>query len=76
MGGSISRMAKRTLLATIRVRCQAFSKEERSRILDQFTGVAGHHRKDGIRLMLNPRTLSGRSVPQRDGACYDEVVRA
>ena len=38
MGGSISRMAKRTLLATIRDRCQALSKEERSRILDEFTG--------------------------------------
>ena len=68
MGGSISRMAKRTLLATIRDRCQAFPNEERSRILDEFTRVAGHHRKDGIRLLLNPRTASGRSVPQKDGA--------
>ena len=25
---------------------------------------------------LNPRTTSGRFVPQRDGACYDEAVRA
>ena len=69
-------MAKRALLATTRDRCQSFSKEERSRILDEFTGVAGHHRKDGIRLLLSPRTASGRSVPQRDGACYDEAVRA
>ena len=76
MGGSISRMAKRALLATIRDRCQAFSREDRNRILDEFTGVAGHHRKYGIRLLLNPRTASGRSVPQRDGACYDETVRA
>ena len=69
-------MAKRTLLATIRDRCQAFSKEERSRILDEFTGVAGHHRKFGIWLLLNPRAASERSVLQRDGACYDEAVRA
>ena len=76
MGGSISRMAKRTFLATIRDRCPAFSKEERSRILDEFTGVAGHHHKDGIRPLLNPKTASGRLVPQRDGACYDEAIRA
>ena len=75
MGGSLSRMANRKLQATIRDRFQAFSKEERSHILDEFTGVAGHHCKDGIRLLLNPRTVSGRSVSQKDGASGNEAVR-
>ena len=43
-------MAERELLATIRDRYQAFSREDKSRILDDFTAVAGHHRKHGIRL--------------------------
>ena len=32
-------------------RYQAFSREDKSRILDEFTAVAGHHRKHGIRLL-------------------------
>ena len=50
LAGSISRMAERELLATLRDRYQAFSKEDKSRILDDFTAVAGHHHKHGIRL--------------------------
>ena len=49
--GSISRMAKQELLATTRDRYQAFSKVDNSRNLSEFTAVADHHRKHGIRLL-------------------------
>ena len=44
-------MAKQELLATIRDRYRASSKGEKSRILDEFIAVTGHHRKHGIRLL-------------------------
>ena len=44
-------MAKQELLATIRDRYRASSKREKSRILDEFIAVTGHHRKHGIRLL-------------------------
>ena len=51
VGGGISKMAKQELLATIRNRYQASSRKEKSRILDEFIAVTGHHRKHGIRLL-------------------------
>ena len=44
MGGGISRMAKRELLATLRDRYRNSSKRDKSRILDEFIAVTGHHR--------------------------------
>ena len=44
-------MAKQELLATIRGRYRESSKKDKSRILDEFVAVTGHHRKHGIRLL-------------------------
>ena len=41
MGGGISKMAKQELLAIIRDRYRASSKQEKSRILDEFIAVTG-----------------------------------
>ena len=76
MGAGISKMAKQELLATIRGRYRASSKREKSRILDEFIAVAGHHRKHGIRLLgqsgddgaQQPAVKKGRRI-------YDEAVR-
>ena len=54
MGGDISKMAKRELVATIRDRYQQSSKKEKGRILDEFTTITGHHRKHSIRLLTQP----------------------
>ncbi len=51
MGGGISKMAKRELLATLRDRYRSSSKKDKSRILDEFIAITGHHRKHGIRLL-------------------------
>ena len=69
-------MAKQELLATIRGRYRASSKREKSRILDEFIAVTGHHRKHGIRLLRQsgddgeqqPAVKKGRRI-------YDEAVR-
>ena len=75
MGGGISKMAKQELLATIRDRSRASSKKDKSRILDEFIAVTGHHREHGIRLLGRldddedtPRLARGQRI-------YDEAVR-
>ena len=68
-------MAKQELLATIRDRYRASSKREKSRILDEFIAVTGHHRKHGIRL-LGQSGDDGEQQPAVKGRrIYDEAVR-
>ena len=62
-------MAKRELLATLRDRYRSSSKKEKSRILDEFIAITGHHRKHGIRLLGQldnnedtPRPARGRRI--------------
>ena len=47
-------MAKPELLASIQDRYHGSSKKDKSRILDEFIAVTGHHRKHGIRLLEQP----------------------
>ena len=76
MGGGISKMAKQELLAAIRDRYRASSKREKSRILDEFIAVTGHHRKHGIRL-LGQSDDDGEQQPaaKKGRRIYDETVR-
>ena len=67
-------MAKRELLVTLRDRYRSSSKKDKSRILDEFIAVTGHHRKHGIRLLGQldeddevPRQARGQRI-------YDEAV--
>ena len=67
-------MAKRELLVTLRDRYRSPSKKDKSRILDEFIAVTGHHRKHGIRLLGQldeddevPRQARGQRI-------YDEAV--
>ena len=69
-------MAKRELLATLRDRYRSSSKGDKSRILDEFIAVTGHHRKHGIRLLGQldddedtPRVTRGQRI-------YDAAIRA
>ncbi len=75
MGRGISKVAKRELLATLRDRYRCSSKKDKSRILDEFIAVTGHHRKHGIRLVgkLDDREDTPRLVKRR--RIYDEAVR-
>ena len=75
MAGGISRMAKQELLATIRERYRTSSRRKKSRILDEFIAVTGHHRKHGIRLLGQPGN-TGEAAPEvKSQRIYDEAVR-
>ena len=69
-------MAKQELLATIRDHYRTSSKREKSRILDEFIAVTGHHRKHGIRL-LGQSSDDGEQQPaaKKGRRIYDESVR-
>ena len=69
-------MAKQELLATIRDRNRASSKQDQSRILDEFIAVTGHHRKHGIRLLGKLDDDEGATHSVRGRRIYDEAVRA
>ena len=69
-------MAKQELLATIRDRYWASSKKDKSRILDEFIAVTGHHRKHGIRLLGKLDDDEGTTHSVRGRRIYDEAVRA
>ena len=69
-------MAKQELLATIRDRYRASSKREKSRILDEFIAVTGHHCKHGIRLRGKLVDDEGTTHSVRGRRTYDEAVRA
>ena len=54
-------MAKQELLASIQHRYQGYAKRDKSRILDEFIAVTGHHRKHGIRLLSQREDVSGKT---------------
>ena len=68
-------MSKQELLATIRDRYRECSKKDKSRILDEFIAVTGHHRKHGIRLLGQLGGVEDAPRPVRGRRIYDEAVR-
>ena len=68
-------MAKQELPETIRDRYQASSRKEKSRILDEFIAVTGHHRKHGIRLLGRPVGGEDQGSVIKGRRIYDEAVR-
>ena len=75
MAGGMSRVARRELLASLQERLQGSSKKHKGRILDEFIAVTGHHRKHGIRLLVQSGD-AGDHVPGVKGRrIYDEAVR-
>ena len=67
-------MAKEELLAQIRDRYREPSKKDKSRILDEFIAVSGHHRKHGIRLLGQLGSGEDAPRPVRGRHIYDEAV--
>lgn len=62
------------LLAAVAVRYRESSRAEKTRILDEFAAVTGHHRKHAVRLLRScPSDRHSASRPQR--RLYDEAVR-
>ena len=68
-------MAKQELLAAIRERYRGASKRDKTRILDDFITVTGHHRKHGIRLLAQFEEGGKRAGVPRGRRTYDDAVR-
>lgn len=66
-------VTRKELIAAIGVRYRVSARAARPKILDEFVGVTGYHRKHAIRVLTRePR--SGRQKRSRD-RLYDEAVR-
>ena len=63
-------MAKRELLATIRDRYLSSSKMDKSRILDEFIAITGHHRKHASGCLGNLTTMKAPRVPWEAGCQF------
>ena len=74
MGGGVNKTAKRELLETLRDRYRSSFKKDKSRILDEFIAVTGHHRKHGIRLLGKLDDDEGTPRPARGRRIYDDAV--
>ena len=68
-------MAKQELLTAIRERYRRSSKRDKTRILDEFITVTGHHRKHGIRLLARSEEDGKKADVPRGGRVYDDAVR-
>ena len=68
-------MAKQELLAAIRERYRGSSKRDKTRILNEFITVTGHHRKHGIRLLAQSGEGGKKDGEPRGRRIYDEVVQ-
>ncbi len=64
---------RKELIEAVGARYREASPSERTRILDEFVALTGHHRKHAIRV-LRSRAMVERSRPARDRV-YDEAVR-
>ena len=77
MAGSMSRMAKQELLAAIPERYRGSPKQDKTRILDEFITVTGHHRKHGIRLLAQSGEGDRKAVvPRGRRISHDAVCEA
>ena len=66
--------SKREYLARIKDRYRHASKEGKTRILDEFSAVCGHHRKHAIRL-LNKDGRTRKKKPGRPSKYGPEEIR-
>jgi len=51
MGRKISGETRAELVEALRERYQAGSRAEKTRILEEFVAISGHHRKSAIRVL-------------------------
>lgn len=72
--GRISMATRHELLAALVGRYAASSREQRGRILDEFTAVSGLHRKHAMRLLRAGRP-EGRTGARPERRLYKEAVR-
>src|SRR5436305_1558360 len=74
MSTKISKPTKRELLEAFHERYRTSSKNEKTRILDEFVALAGCHRKHAVRLLTGASPLS-HDGPTSSRQIYSEAVR-
>jgi hypothetical protein len=74
MGTKISKQTRRELLQALRERYRNASKIDKSKILDEFLGITGRHRKYAIRLLTRPEPVMS-DQPKLGRPVYSEAVR-
>lgn len=66
----MSPRSKRDMLGAVQPRYQKASREEKSRILDEFCATTGYHRKYAIHLLNSPLEEVSQLRPRRRGHTY------
>ena len=56
-------------------KCNCSTRKDKSRILDEFISITGHHRKHGIRLPGKTDAVGEKPPTFNDKRTYDETVR-
>src|SRR5215211_1972059 len=72
--GQISMATRDELVAALARRYAASSRDERGRILDEFTAITGLHRKHAMRLLRHGRS-ERRTGMRPERRLYNEAVR-
>src|SRR5512135_412561 len=75
MDTKLSGPARREFLEVLRERYATASKIEKTKILDEFIGIAACHRKHAIRLLTTAVNLATPDTPKPGRRIYSEAVR-
>lgn len=72
----VTAQTRRELVEAVHERYQTGSREEKTRILEEFVSVSGYHRKSAIRILNGASAPhGGRSADRSRPGLYDEAVR-
>jgi hypothetical protein len=75
MSKKITQQMRRELVEALRSRYSAGSREEKTRILEEFASISGYHRKSAIRILNGSADLRERRLTRHRPRLYDEAVR-
>lgn len=75
MSKNLTAQTRWELVKAVRARYQSGSREEKTRILQEFAALSGYHRKSAIRLLSGSIDLQLRRLARPRARLYDEAVR-
>jgi hypothetical protein len=75
MATRITVQTRRELVTALRARYGAGSRDQKARILDEFTSISGYHRKSATRILNGSSDLHDASHGRPRRRLYDEAVR-
>lgn len=75
MGRKITAQTRRELVSALRERYETGTRQEKARILDEFSILSGYHRKHAIRILNAPAEVTSVARRVRAPRLYDEATR-